>query len=1115
MAKEPKAIDGPPTGTPTVKSYTYDKSNGKVKMTAKVAVSSNHTSDQNSKRGTHFRWWWQVLTRFVKKNSKGETGKVKSLAFEDRKSIKTSQITQSINRDDYYPSVYKKRVIKKDKNGKTISDRFVMQRGSRLSNFQFGIMERNDFNNGSVGPLKLKNHVFKKPNKPTVSFEYTDEHNVVVTIKAPKSGAARERYDVVYDIYRKDKKTGTAYEGKWVQLDSSGYYKDLTKQPKTTNTKYRKGFTGGSHNFTHGISNHELTPSQSIQIKVVCYARGLWGDGDKVTKTYTIEGPRVAVIDKIEVTGAKSKNDGKTKYRILGQVLVYYEGEGKGDRVDSTSTPTEVILRRAVTPEYIDTWKKAQEFGDWSGEIDKNNGVMEDSKKNKDRKKAGVLGEPVTDVFAAMTDHDGYHYGERVWYMLETKRQDITYQSNPVEATDFYVPTPSMAKDFSQFLAIAAGQDGTSIDFTVAWDNKDVKDEMVDEYPNGKFTTEVSWGTDERQWQSNKKADTMDIDWENDATRHAEAVANDINKGTDEEKRWKKSADGTIMDLTTGGEYYLKTRRHVTLDDIDDYGPYTSAPAGFWPFILTSTASSLEINTPSFLEYGQPLVVGWNHDGVDAQTNWCVYIGTSASPTKLVAPTESETGYSPTADMVSIPFETIADALEKYTVEDWEDVILYVVVGVSIDGGQSMIRSDEVINEDGDLNHKTVTVVKAPDCAVISETTPGSQPISFIAFTNDADSSLLSSVRTRREAELELPDKAWVQPEGEYLWTDMEESSQWNETSSLTEDAIEALADPTHGLAVADVEALVAAYSFYQTVALPEGLDIWDGCDYYVEATTANAQFPRLVSETVEFDFTPDYDHKAGIPGELSYAEDRYYGKYQTPYVKLSIARPTNIVAGDVCDIYRYTADGADLVAEDVEFDSTIIDMFPPFSKRARTRYALVTRTPDGSRAVREIRYSLLRSGLRFDWGTGRSRQFLDLPYNVKLSDSFTKDVRIQDHLDGSTSAYFNESVNRSGSLSAVEPYTLEHVTPEQFEKLRELAQYPGTVLVRGYDGTCYEANVDVSGIEVSYDNLTAPISFTTRQVELSENFKINKDEEVAIGASGTEEETEHEDDQG
>ena len=119
---------------------------------------------------------------------------------------------------------------------------------------------------------------------------------------------------------------------------------------------------------------------------------------------------------------------------------------------------------------------------------------------------------------------------------------------------------------------------------------------------------------------------------------------------------------------------------------------------------------------------------------------------------------------------------------------------------------------------------------------------------------------------------------------------------------------------------------------------------------------------------------------------------------------------------------------------------------------------------------------------MRFDWVGG----VLELPYDITLSDSYSKDVTTRKHLDGSTNAYYNQGVTRTGKQTS---RMVRLLSQQSIELLRQLARYPGNVFVRLPDGCAYEAVVEIDDISTS--GVISTFSITTTEAATTQAFML------------------------
>lgn len=268
--------------------------------------------------------------------------------------------------------------------------------------------------------------------------------------------------------------------------------------------------------------------------------------------------------------------------------------------------------------------------------------------------------------------------------------------------------------------------------------------------------------------------------------------------------------------------------------------------------------------------------------------------------------------------------------------------------------------------------------------------------------------------------------------------------------------------------------------SYFTSVTLPSDVPFVDVGVYTWEVTSQN-NTTGMLSEARTGPVKVRWAHQAHTPGDgtqlIVWDEARA--------VEVIPAAPDNISPSDVLDLYRVTPDGIDLVAEGVRYGSVLMDKHAPFGEGS---YRVCTRTVDGDIAWKDFPYALKCGNLRFDWG-GKS---VELPYNVVRQDSWSKDFEERAHLDGKRSGFWNAGASRSASLSTD---MFRFGSREDQELVRDLATFAGPVFVRLPNGCSYQANVDVNGMDESYQSGAVSVSFNATQVMLTDAFRIASSE--------------------
>lgn len=267
------------------------------------------------------------------------------------------------------------------------------------------------------------------------------------------------------------------------------------------------------------------------------------------------------------------------------------------------------------------------------------------------------------------------------------------------------------------------------------------------------------------------------------------------------------------------------------------------------------------------------------------------------------------------------------------------------------------------------------------------------------------------------------------------------------------------------------------------SVSIPTGLDFWQGGTYTLSVTAIDRD-TGLKSETATADFRIDWTHRAVDPIEgvtltpIDTVDDDT--GFHRQAVEIALTPPEGSAATDVYDIYRLTDGKAYLIGSGFPLTHTTTDEYAPFGENLDLYYRIALRTADGDVAFGDLEYIAEGASLRFDWEGG----FLELPYNLSISDKYKKDSEIRQHMSGSSDGYWNTNIERTASLSS-DVIRLDQ--QDDVTKARELARYPGAVFVRTPDGSAYEADVQVS--DMSTEGVITAIAVDATEISLTQEF--------------------------
>lgn len=253
-----------------------------------------------------------------------------------------------------------------------------------------------------------------------------------------------------------------------------------------------------------------------------------------------------------------------------------------------------------------------------------------------------------------------------------------------------------------------------------------------------------------------------------------------------------------------------------------------------------------------------------------------------------------------------------------------------------------------------------------------------------------------------------------------------------------------------------------------------------DGAKYRLIAMVKD---PYGQTKEDSIDFEVHWTHQATYPEATVIADTEHHITKITPTI------PANYVTGDSVDIYRLSADPPELIYESAAFGETYVDPYPTFGEFGGHR--IVYKTFNGDyitdeniiawadyEASDDPSYKHDMFGIVIDF----NGEQLVLPYNVSLSNNWTKDFTKTKYLGGSIQGDWNPAVERESSASTTIPIIVE---PDKMEALRRLAIYPGICHVRTPDGSSYSANVDVrDDREEKWVPRISKVSLTIKKVD-------------------------------
>lgn len=229
-----------------------------------------------------------------------------------------------------------------------------------------------------------------------------------------------------------------------------------------------------------------------------------------------------------------------------------------------------------------------------------------------------------------------------------------------------------------------------------------------------------------------------------------------------------------------------------------------------------------------------------------------------------------------------------------------------------------------------------------------------------------------------------------------------------------------------------------------------------DGAAYRIIATVKDS-FGQSAEATINF--VVNWTHQAIIPEATVTIDEEQLIALLTPVA------PEGTLTGDVCDIYRLSADKPQLIVEGAQFGTTYVDPFPAIGEFGGHRFVFRTKngdyiTEDNQLAWHDTQEDegdfLDRIFSVVNFGTGR----VDLLYDSSSKSSWAKDFQETRYLGGSIQGDWNPAVSMTSSLEAA-MITLED--QDSMQAMRRLAAWAGICHIRTVDGSSYPCDIQVS----------------------------------------------------
>jgi len=783
-------------------------------------------------------------------------------------------------------------------------------------------------------------------------------------------------------------------------------------------------------------NRYQLTYAQHVKVTVRARARGYNGDSAWAQSVHYVSFPAVATLSKPIVNGkAQTCSSRDSTGKMTVNVATNSTAEHPVDQIILEA----LVNTTAMTAEVASGTEGWQEMG------------------AVDNAQCTALTCAVGDVYPETRGHTTW-VRAKTWHDIE----DVFYRySAPIELTELKTPIPSAADDECDITRVTPAADGKSMVVVCAWDKKGAgsRDDATG--------TQLTWSDAEDAWTSTEGPDEHEFTW-HDATSASSA--------------YYFTGTITVKGLKEGVPYHFRARRYM--DDEDGRRTY-----GAWSDMktaMTVTAPGTVVLVPEspVVTRGRDVRFSWTFDSDSAQVAW-----------ELLTPDNTIIARG-------------NDAMGSYTVSAARIAGLY---GASAASMSARVR----VSTGGDfVTSESVTVLLAdpPTLAVSMAAQSTAQPLAFDAVSS-ATCSLACTLYADGGDGAEPAGKR-AQAARDTVWTSVV-APTWTASDG----------------------------SYTATVTLPTGLDLLDKCSYTLEAVATDSS-TGLQSAMSTAHTAIAWAHQAPSPSpDTSITpndgiddEEDDPNAIRQPRCTISLVRAEGHVDGDVYDIYRVTQDGVELagsgfvppVAErtyektaDTEVDDgttyyvlvdgeyvevaeptaeglpdyyeltaiaalEIVDEYAPIGA-GPCAYRVVTRTPDGDMEWRDFDYALPGDVLRFDW----DGYALELPYDISLGDSWSKDFEGRAHLDGDVQGYWGASTTRKATLSADLVRAEDDLDQTA---LRALAKYAGPVCVRTPDASRFDANVSVS-IDQSADSPLTAISLDAEAIAPTGIYDVREGE--------------------
>lgn len=635
--------------------------------------------------------------------------------------------------------------------------------------------------------------------------------------------------------------------------------------------------------------------------------------------------------------------------------------------------------------------------------------------------------------------------GTYTWVRIKTWNQfeNIFYRFS----APFLVPKlhkePEVGDDTARVLDVTSDDSGTSLAAQVGWNITGTPDTGL----------ELSWSDDKNAWRSTKGPETFELEWSED-------WQDDVLPSG-----YQRSTTIHIPGLTMGTEYFVKARtyREEEGDAKRTYSKYCAIKSG----TPTTSPTTVTLLTDTALATGSNIAASWTFDSEAEQKSWSIITGeTQTTTTTEIDPV---TGDPITREHLWIKDGVngkqaivLASGSDPYgsTTVTWERFSKYISGGsipiaARVSTGGSPVASEAVI-----VNFSDPPTITLDDIGTVT-----SQPFTLGVSSNaQCRLTIIMRATSGGVGGADSPSgKPSYQADGDVVW--------------------QTVVTPTW--TVEDPEAATPTYVASIDTPFESGILPLQQNGIYSVTVKGTDQTSGLESEEVVGEFAVDWARKAPEPVDdptvIEPFDTTSESGVRTRGAVIHIVAPQTALSTDVFDVYRLTPDGAYLIAQDAVNGMDVTDNYAPFGGSEKG-YRIVCRTKDGDENWFDFLYDLPGKDMRIDFGG----KYVELPYNLVPSDSYTKDFEARQKLSGDIDGYWNQGTSRTASVST----DLIRINEQDKAALvRELAHYAGPAFVRLPDGCAFQANVDVNSIGGSRRECALAVTITATEVALTEEY--------------------------